>query len=536
MEIKKAFFNSALHRKNWGFVYGASHYLYNKINFNDRIPTTELLTFTIGESLASFIIENHFLIKIPVNYETSTSWKHPSKPIPKNILESAHVHYVVSQTPELLKVLNDVKLSAEKYYRVFMRLAKVRLIKLTTGFKGEWHRDDFPTGIHKVLVYLSGAGRTIGTTEIITTNGKLQFPEGPRGVAALFDTNSLLHRAIGSEENGSDRYSLEATFVPTIDDKPIKCLPEESPLIAAWPACGDDELARAESVYEKVIGVGGGARHYDEAFVTEIYKRNYERRPKFLNIGGGASFLEVGWKNLDGAFGKLNPTPTDFSPRMVIGEPAESLDFIYSSHTFEHLDLNTVQTILRECSRVLKPHGYLMIKVPDVERYILQINDGFLEPGAHRCLCGVHQTWPAKGVRFTGWQIISFLACSAWNNFYADDIFNDQQLLKAPGAYFGPAPNVKDDQLEEILRTLSPKESAQFLRRSFNRYQNESGEKWKWGHQSAWSLDDLVNDVEPNGFKLVSGKRDEILEKIKPHPKFFLTQFDISIWALFEKL
>ncbi len=46
------------------------------------------------------------------------------------------------------------------------------------------------------------------------------------------------------------------------------------------------------------------------------------------------------------------------------------VDFIYSSHTFEHFTYAQSLTLTKECFRVLKPQGILRIVVPDLERLV----------------------------------------------------------------------------------------------------------------------------------------------------------------------
>jgi predicted SAM-dependent methyltransferase len=44
-----------------------------------------------------------------------------------------------------------------------------------------------------------------------------------------------------------------------------------------------------------------------------------------------------------------------------------TFDFIFSEHFFEHLFMNEAFELLKECYRILKPHGVLRIVVPDAD-------------------------------------------------------------------------------------------------------------------------------------------------------------------------
>jgi len=57
-----------------------------------------------------------------------------------------------------------------------------------------------------------------------------------------------------------------------------------------------------------------------------------------------------------------------------------SVDFVYSSHTLEHLTRDDAERLLREVTRVLKPGGVARIVVPDlavgVARYVADTTSG----------------------------------------------------------------------------------------------------------------------------------------------------------------
>ena len=55
------------------------------------------------------------------------------------------------------------------------------------------------------------------------------------------------------------------------------------------------------------------------------------------------------------------------------------VDAVYSSHNVEHLYSHEVAVALREMRRVLKPAGFVMIKVPDLQAVAGYVADGKLE-------------------------------------------------------------------------------------------------------------------------------------------------------------
>jgi SAM-dependent methyltransferase len=102
-----------------------------------------------------------------------------------------------------------------------------------------------------------------------------------------------------------------------------------------------------------------------------------------LNIGCGTTAPD-GWYNIDNS-------PTIWLSRIpvasrLLGTTAwprsvhrhdvlkglpfadNSVDFIYSSHTFEHFTYSQSLALTKECLRVLKPEGILRLVVPDLEQ------------------------------------------------------------------------------------------------------------------------------------------------------------------------
>ena len=104
-----------------------------------------------------------------------------------------------------------------------------------------------------------------------------------------------------------------------------------------------------------------------------------------VNIGCGTT-APAGWSNIDNS-------PTIWLSRLpwarqLLHTPAwpyyvcrrnvlkglpfsgESVDCIYSSHTFEHFTYEQSLALTKECLRALKPEGILRIVVPDLERIV----------------------------------------------------------------------------------------------------------------------------------------------------------------------
>lgn len=115
-----------------------------------------------------------------------------------------------------------------------------------------------------------------------------------------------------------------------------------------------------------------------------------------LNLGCGSQFID-GWTNVDYSLGaRLSRLPivgkfaselfhTKWDSRIFIHDltrpfpwKGESIDYVYSSHTLEHLDRATGQFLLCECYRVMKRGAVIRIVVPDLEEIVKRYVTGEL--------------------------------------------------------------------------------------------------------------------------------------------------------------
>ncbi len=113
-----------------------------------------------------------------------------------------------------------------------------------------------------------------------------------------------------------------------------------------------------------------------------------------LNLGSSAR-VAVGWNNVDSSWlfrlarhpgasrllrrlglisdarwerlQKLDRDAVVWNLSKGIPFPDSSFDVVYHSHVLEHIDRDKAPAFLEECSRVLKPGGFLRIVVPDLE-------------------------------------------------------------------------------------------------------------------------------------------------------------------------
>lgn len=87
--------------------------------------------------------------------------------------------------------------------------------------------------------------------------------------------------------------------------------------------------------------------------------------PEWTNLDSLHSVLALGTperKNLDREKNYVN---WDIPSTGALPFPDEHFDGIVASHCVEHWDIHQAVNVLRECRRILKPHGELLVSVPD---------------------------------------------------------------------------------------------------------------------------------------------------------------------------
>jgi predicted SAM-dependent methyltransferase len=105
-----------------------------------------------------------------------------------------------------------------------------------------------------------------------------------------------------------------------------------------------------------------------ELMIQKLHRKGRRSARKYadakslkLNIGCGEN-LKPGWVNVD----LVKGVDLTLDMREAIPLSDGSAKTIYSEHFFEHLDYPTdAMRFLRECFRILEPHGIFSVGVPD---------------------------------------------------------------------------------------------------------------------------------------------------------------------------
>ena len=143
-------------------------------------------------------------------------------------------------------------------------------------------------------------------------------------------------------------------------------LPEANLLNQNWLANSDPNFEEEPITYglfsqrdkKLVLHVGCGP-YYPEALPKEL--RTEEWREVRLDINPAVQPDVIG-------------TITDLS-----AVPDNSIDAIYSSHNLEHIYHHEVPIALKEFHRVLKPSGFALITLPDIQKIAKEVAEGNLE-------------------------------------------------------------------------------------------------------------------------------------------------------------
>jgi predicted SAM-dependent methyltransferase len=80
-----------------------------------------------------------------------------------------------------------------------------------------------------------------------------------------------------------------------------------------------------------------------------------------INLGSGERWTCQGWAPLDELDGNY------LDENSIFPFEDESINYVYSSHFFEHINDSTAQNLIKECHRVLKKGGTIRILVPNFE-------------------------------------------------------------------------------------------------------------------------------------------------------------------------
>jgi predicted SAM-dependent methyltransferase len=99
-----------------------------------------------------------------------------------------------------------------------------------------------------------------------------------------------------------------------------------------------------------------------------------KRQPQMPKLFHGEGWQEIRLDIDPGAQPDIIADLMDMAP-----VPDNSMDAVFSSHNVEHVFIYQVPKVLSEFFRVLKPGGFALITLPDIQQVALQVAQGRLE-------------------------------------------------------------------------------------------------------------------------------------------------------------
>ena len=251
---------------------------------------------------------------------------------------------------------------------------------------------------------------------------------------------------------------------------------------------------------------------------------------KYLNIGGGPVFSHIHWKNLDAAKSFLNTHSSIFHNKYKIPLSDNSIDLVYSSHCFEHLEEDVVETLINESHRVLKKNGKMIIKIPDYDSILINYRNKNFTYFENLEDFGTLQedisAWKDHGINPNLENFISFLffsyyskeVTSIFENDGRDDIFYEyrKNRLNKNISFFGPV-KIDDKELDYLLNNLSPL----YLTRKIKEiaFLNTNKDKIVLNHQSAWGKEEFSKIINKQKFEILNSEKNNIIYKYRYIPK-----------------
>ncbi|AUN95712.1 class I SAM-dependent methyltransferase [Pseudazoarcus pumilus] len=143
-----------------------------------------------------------------------------------------------------------------------------------------------------------------------------------------------------------------------------------------------------------------------------------------LNLGSGKTKGRQGWTTVD-----LHGADIVHDLRWGIPLPNNSVDFIYSSHTLEHIPYPHQNPFLVECVRVLKPGGIISLAVPNASLYV----DAYVSRRPFRDPSSLYK--PAAVNTGSHLDQLNYIAYMGGEHHYLFDEQNLQNTLKLAGFY-----------------------------------------------------------------------------------------------------
>ncbi len=366
-----------------------------------------------------------------------------------------------------------------------------------------FHTDGFEPGHLKVMVYLTPLDEHHGFLQLKRGDQVIDVVDYPQGTAVLFQNSELEHSGVP----GTIYYrtSIEVTIMRSSIDFP-----------QVWPGHFFGRHLIEPTIFHHLTG--HAAARESSSFANSVYSEDNTsnltlkannwhmhcpQRGLRLNVGSGRRDWH-GWVCLDEIEAK-GVTRINFHPDIVFPLNDSSSSLSYSSHCFEHLDIQTIRGVFRELRRVSLPKALFLLKIPDYDYFLRQYRKGIETSMNDKGVESVVHTWKDR-TEDTFINRLSMMFCGYWNVAYGDHFSGN--INEKSDAYHGPA-ILPLEELQQIFSLDSPSEICRRLRSVALSDPNLS----RFNHQSAWSREEMNDLLENEGFKILSNESSLIVKR-----------------------
>ena len=224
----------------------------------------------------------------------------------------------------------------------------------------------------------------------------------------------------------------------------------------------------------------------------------------------------------------LNITNTKFSKNTKLDFQSDSQLIVYSSHFFEHIDILTTNNLLFEIKRILKPNGFLVIKIPNYDAVLESYFNRNYELILKFSFAGFPEGWHRHGVENNIENKLSMIFAGYFTHDYGDHFLNPGDRGSTNG-YHGPA-KIQKENLIKILESKNPALISEDLVRIIK----EDTSFYRFNHQQAWSNDQFKKHLTSFGFQFLelTPRIESMMLRNIPDFKFMS---DISSYFIFRK-
>lgn len=185
----------------------------------------------------------------------------------------------------------------------------------------------------------------------------------------------------------------------------------------------------------------------------------------YLNLGCGHRF-HPDWTNVDLVSTGEGVIAHNLTQGLPF--PDASFDVVYHSHVLEHFPKTEAEFFMRECCRVLRPHGVLRVVVPDLE----QIAKTYLV-ALEKASAG-SQEWAAN----YEWILLEMYDQTVRNHsggeyaayFSRENIPNEEFVIKRSGVEVKNYLSCLRQQLKQPQPALPPESQTKRLLKKFYRF------------------------------------------------------------------